>query len=248
MDSGVEEMEVETRLCEMEDQKLVQIAQTGDRDAFGELVKRYRRKAMTWAQFMAKDTELAEDIVQEAFIKAFIHMGSLIDVSRFTPWLRRIVNNQANMKLRRGGPNKNEQLFTCMENNYAAKWDSIDFHDIDHILYHLTKRVTNDIHLEYGNPETLILKKEVIDGIHALLHCLTKRERQVFEAHFFQQISPSEMGTLFGMSVGNIYTTLSRTKVKIKRERTRIDLSNYLKVQLGSEASKRKVLSKPINL
>lgn len=194
----------------------------------------------------ARDTDLAEDIVQEAFIKAFIHMGTLIDVSRFQPWLRTIVNNQARMNLRRGGPNKGEQLFSHLESSHTAN-ETIDLYDIDHILYHLTQRVQSNIHHHYGNPETLLMKKDMLEGIRDLLMCLTKRERQVFEAYFFQQITPAEIAKLFGMSMSNIYTTLSRSRTKVRKERTRIYLSKYLKDQLGKDAQKRKVLPKPIN-
>lgn len=231
----------------MGEAELIEIARTGNNDAFGELVRRYRSKAMTWAQMLAKDTNLAEDIVQEAFLKAFMHMGTLIDARRFQAWLRTIVRNQARMNLRRGGLYKGEQLFSCLEKKYTSN-ETINFHDIDHILYHLTQRVNSNIHFKDGNPEKLIMQKEMLEGIHDLLNCLTTQERKVFEAYFFQQISPKEIAGLFGLSMKNIYTTLSRSRVKVKRERTRIYLRGYIKEQLGQDNSKRKVLAVPITM
>lgn len=146
----------DANLKTLDDRALIEIARTGDSEAFGELVRRYRSKAMNWAQILAKDSDLAEDIVQEAFIKAFMHMGTLIDVGRFQPWLRTIVSNQAKMNLRRGGPNRGEQLFSQLEMNYSSI-ETINFYDIDHILYHLTQRVNSNIHHQYGNPEVLII-------------------------------------------------------------------------------------------
>ncbi|WP_096186914.1 RNA polymerase sigma factor [Evansella halocellulosilytica] len=237
----------ESLIEEMDDDALIEVARTGDRDAFGELVRRYRNKAMSWAQMIAKDPETAEDIVQEALIKAFLHMGTLIDVSRFTPWLKTIVRNQANMKMRRGGPFAKEQPFTHIEYAHQINVD-IDVHDIDHILYHLSQRVHENMYLKYGNPEAMLIKKDVLDGIRNLLHCLSKKERQVFEAYFFQQITPAEIASLFGMTIGNIYTTLSRSRNKVKRERTRIYISGYFKNYFGKESQKKNILAKPMRI
>ena len=53
----------------------------GNREAFGELVRRHRGKALGWATTLSRDITLAEDIVQDALIRAFLHVGELADVS-----------------------------------------------------------------------------------------------------------------------------------------------------------------------
>nr|WP_258567727.1 RNA polymerase sigma factor [Paenactinomyces guangxiensis] len=87
---------------------LIGQARAGNREAFGELVRLHRARAMRWAVSISHDQHLAEDIVQEALIRAFLKLGSLMDVERFVPWLERIVRNEAYMKLRRGGPFRKE--------------------------------------------------------------------------------------------------------------------------------------------
>jgi RNA polymerase sigma factor (sigma-70 family) len=86
------------------DQALVEQARHGDQEAFGELVRRHRAKAFGWAASITRDDFTAEDIVQDALIRAFLHLSKLLDSTRFVPWLQRIVYNQAYTKLRRGGP------------------------------------------------------------------------------------------------------------------------------------------------
>lgn len=87
---------------------------------------------------MTGDPHLADDVVQDALIRAFLHLGSLEDTSRFLPWLYRIVINQANM-LRRGGPYRQERPFTSIG---AALDDGslVDFGDLDSILFHFARQ------------------------------------------------------------------------------------------------------------
>lgn len=226
----------------MDEKTLIEVARTGDRDAFGELVKRYRNQAMNWAQKFSRDTHMAEDIVQEALINAFLHMGTLIDVNRFQAWLKKIVHNQALMKLRKTNTYRHEHLFTQIEEEYNND-STFDVFNLEHIIYRLSLNVLNDSQII--NPESLMLKKEMIDGIRYLLYCLSPKERQVFEAYFFEQISPTEIAQIFNVSVGSIYTTLSRSRKKVRKERTRIYLIGYFKNHLDKESEKRKVLETP---
>jgi DNA-directed RNA polymerase specialized sigma24 family protein len=90
------------------------------------------------------------------------------------------------------------------------------------------------------------MKKETLVGIRDLLYCLSKREREVFEAYFFQEITPSEIANLLNLSVGNVYTTISRLRIKLRRERTHIYITGYIKKQLEAKGmTKRKILPKP---
>ncbi|MBH5316300.1 RNA polymerase sigma factor [Paenibacillus sp. GSMTC-2017] len=94
---------------------LIERAQQGDHDTFSELVRRHRSKAHAWASGLTKDPFMADDIVQDALLKVFMHLGTFVDIARFLPWLHTIVRNQAMMKLRRGGPYRNERPFTSFE-------------------------------------------------------------------------------------------------------------------------------------
>jgi DNA-directed RNA polymerase specialized sigma24 family protein len=86
----------------MAERDLVRRARSGNKEAFGELVHRHRSQVYGWARKMTRDAYLADDIVQDAFIDAYVQMGSLLDESRFGPWLRKIVRNRAYMRLPAG--------------------------------------------------------------------------------------------------------------------------------------------------
>jgi RNA polymerase sigma-70 factor (ECF subfamily) len=83
------------------DAALVGATKSGDTYAFETLVSRYKRRALAMAQRITNNREDAEDVVQESFHKAFLHLSAFQEKSRFSTWLTRIVMNEAFMLLRR---------------------------------------------------------------------------------------------------------------------------------------------------
>ncbi len=73
------------------DGELVQMARAGNRDAYGELVRRYQRPIWGLAYLLIGDRFEAEDMAQEAFLRAWLNLDLLSDPSKFAAWLRRIV-------------------------------------------------------------------------------------------------------------------------------------------------------------
>lgn len=230
-----------------ETSRLIERARSGDKEAFGELVKMYRQKACGWANLITKDSNMSEDIVQEALIKAFLHLGKLVDTSRFVPWFRKIVQNQAYMKVRRGGPYRKEAPFSGFQVNDYESTSEIDWSNIDHILFHLSNKVNNDLKFSQDNPEVLLVKKEIYAGIQSLLNCLTQNERNIFEAFFFQQLQPFEIAQMFNTTTANVYNLLSRSKTKVRRERITVYLNNHLNYLIDQGVNKKRILSKPID-
>jgi RNA polymerase sigma-70 factor, ECF subfamily len=83
------------------DHALVTAAKCGDMQAFEKLMSRHKRKAFAVALRITKNREDAEDVVQERFHKAFLHLGGFQEASQFSTWLTRIACNEAYMVLRR---------------------------------------------------------------------------------------------------------------------------------------------------
>ncbi|HXR38249.1 MAG TPA: sigma-70 family RNA polymerase sigma factor, partial [Terracidiphilus sp.] len=80
---------------------LVQAAKGGDVAAFEQLVKRYDRNIFRIAQHITQNREDAEDVVQDAFLKAYGNLEQFQGNSKFYTWLVRIAVNESLMKLRR---------------------------------------------------------------------------------------------------------------------------------------------------
>jgi RNA polymerase sigma factor (sigma-70 family) len=73
------------------DAELVHLARAGNRDAYGELIRRYQRSICGLACLLVGDRFEAEDLTQEAFLRAWLNLDLLSDPSKFAPWLRRIL-------------------------------------------------------------------------------------------------------------------------------------------------------------
>src|SRR4051812_25702854 len=85
----------------VEESELVTQARAGDTTAFNELVRRYEGKIFRLALHVTQNREDAEDVLQEAFLKAYEHLDQFKGDSKFYTWIVRIAVNQALMKLRR---------------------------------------------------------------------------------------------------------------------------------------------------
>ncbi|WP_028545297.1 sigma-70 family RNA polymerase sigma factor [Paenibacillus taiwanensis] len=237
----------ETRM--REETALVRQAQLGDRTAFGELVRRHRQEAFRWARQIAKQDALAEDIVQDALLNAFLHVGSVTDASRFVPWLHRIVRNQAYTKLRRGGPYAKETPVPYDEASHPNA--RVDCPNVESIAKHVAARrsgtSTNTLESEsrvhLGN-ETLdkVMRGETAIFIVQMLQHLKPKERRIFEAHFFEQLAPAEIAELLQVSTGVVYTSIHRSKTKLQQQVIRSTLRFMVHERREHGLMKRKIL------
>jgi RNA polymerase sigma-70 factor, ECF subfamily len=89
-----------TKINKCSDDALVAAAKSGDKQAFEELVLRHQRQVLAVAQRITNNREDAEDVAQESFQKAFLHLKTFQGKSRFSTWLTRITMNEAVMLLR----------------------------------------------------------------------------------------------------------------------------------------------------
>src|SRR5439155_192381 len=89
-----------TRINKDSDGALVVAARRGDARAFEELVIRHKHRVLATAQRITNNREDAEDVAQESFHKAFLHLDAFQEKSRFSTWLTRITLIEAFMLLR----------------------------------------------------------------------------------------------------------------------------------------------------
>jgi RNA polymerase sigma-70 factor, ECF subfamily len=84
-----------------DDSELVRRIRSGDKLLFGELMRRHNRRLFRIARAIVREDDEAEDVLQEAYVRAFEHLGRLEDLAAVATWLSRIVVNEARARLRR---------------------------------------------------------------------------------------------------------------------------------------------------
>jgi RNA polymerase sigma-70 factor (ECF subfamily) len=176
---------------------LVAAAQAGDITAFETLVGRYERKILRLAQNITQNREDAEDVMQEAFLKAYEHLSGFQGNSRFYTWLVRIAVNQALMKLRKRRPN---QVSIDEEVNTGEDMIPREIED-------------------WGpSPEDRYKQTELSDILSSEIADLEPTFRIVFQLRDIEELSTEETAEALGLSVPAVKSRLLRARLKLRQK------------------------------
>ena len=104
-------------------QRLVLQARLGDRDAYGELVARHQGRVRGWLRHLCGDHAEADDLAQEAFVRAWTRLGDLKDAARFPAWLMKIAYNEF-LQSRRSSDRRNRMMERFELNQKALKGEA----------------------------------------------------------------------------------------------------------------------------
>ncbi|WP_339847354.1 sigma-70 family RNA polymerase sigma factor [Paenibacillus sp. FSL W7-1088] len=224
---------------------LIQRAQTGDTEAFGELIHRYRGQLFRYVRALTHDSYLAEDILQDGLIRAFIHMGQLQNAERFMAWMQRIVRNQAYSHMQRQEQQR-EQHFSSFLAFGAddASWSDQD--SLDMTLNHLLNDTDRRSQETGYDPYQAVAQQEMRNNLHMLLGCLNEREQQVFTSYSMEQLSPQEMACKFNLTIANVYQILSRSRKKVSQLHIHLSVEEML-AEWNSLGQNRVILEEPLS-
>ena len=114
---------------EVDDIQLVQRAKAGDTAAFSELVRRHQDEAYTLACRFMRDTALAEDMAQEAFLKAFRLLQSYRGECSFRTWMYRVVSSVCLTELRRRKNHREVEWNESLDRSTEQPVVDRDLHD-----------------------------------------------------------------------------------------------------------------------
>lgn len=104
------------------DSLIIRRVNTGDVEAFALLVDRYHARALKVATGLLGDSDDADDAVQEAFVRAYRHLGGYREEERFGAWLLRIVVNQCRTHRARGA----RRAMHLLQAEALGQYDSAD--------------------------------------------------------------------------------------------------------------------------
>jgi RNA polymerase sigma-70 factor (ECF subfamily) len=184
------------RLVAEEDALLVAAAKATDTRAFELLVERHERKIFSMAQRITRNREDAEDVVQQSFQKAFIHLKQFEGKSLFSTWLTRIAINEALMLLRR-------------------KRGS---HEVP--IEESTTKTENALPLDFLNsaptPEDSYLDREQEQILSAALNKLRPGIRKAIELRELGELSTGETALVMGLSVAAVKGRVFQGRMKLR--------------------------------
>src|SRR6201993_4359547 len=166
------------------DEELVATAKKGDELGFERLAKRHQRRIFALAFRYTRVREDAEDIVQETFQKAFVHLQTFEGKSSFSTWLTGIAINEALMSLRRRRTLQN-----------LPAHDSNGSHGT---------RPGPDLADASPDPEATYLQKEEARIVSAAIRHLRPGMRRAVELRELGELSTRETAGLMGLSVAAI--------------------------------------------
>ncbi|HWB32892.1 MAG TPA: RNA polymerase sigma factor [Acidobacteriaceae bacterium] len=182
-----------------EDDDLIREAQRGDRSSFDALVRRYDQAVLRLALHMLGNEQDAQDIHQEAFLKAYRHLGNFRFECSFYTWLYRIVTNLCLDQLRRR-KSRREDPSTVVD----SQGDEMD----------LLSNVSDNRAM--ANPARELERKHMGLCISQALDKLTPRERMVFELKHYQGLKLRTIGELLSTTEETAKNTLFRATRKLR--------------------------------
>jgi RNA polymerase sigma-70 factor, ECF subfamily len=196
---------IESKVGEPTDESvLVDAARKGDIGAFESLVKRYDRNVFRIAQHITQNREDAEDVVQDAFLKAYQNLGQFQGQSKFYTWLVRIAVNEALMRLRRRRPER----MVSLDEDVKTEEDSMP----------------REIEDWSPNPEQQYTQGELKDILSRTIQGLPASFRTVFVLRDVEGLSTEETADALGLSIPAVKSRLLRARLQL-RER----LNKYFK-------------------
>ena len=188
--------EISTKLlAAATDEVLVAAAKLGDCAAFAELWERHSNMAFRMAYRIIGNQDDAEDVVQEAWMKAYVHLKTFDGRAKFSTWLTRIAINSALITLRK----RRAHPETSMEVTDGKTWQHWEIED-----------TTKDVEELYARHERVERLRRAICRLQPIL-------RNVVEIHQSNDRSVKEIADLAGVSVAATKSRLLRAKKILRR-------------------------------
>lgn len=179
----------------MSEEKLIQLARDGDKDALRELVKQHEKTLYSFAFKICRNKDKAEDIMQETFLSMIKSLKNFDGNSKLSTWLYRITVNHCLMSARSKKkelfvePNDDDELFG---EKHAADWSTI--------------------------PNKSLENKELREILDRSIEKLAPDYRIVFTLRDVQQLSTEETASITGLSVAAVKSRLHRARAFLRNE------------------------------
>lgn len=174
----------------MDDNELIKSTLAGDTAAFGCLVQKYQNRLYNSVYQMVGSEEDARDIVQDAFVQAFLKLEGFQRASTFYTWLFRIAYNAMVSRHRRERP---------------------------HVSLDTLRDTTGDEPLDgAAGPESRLVQQETADLVRQALAALSDEHRAILVLREIDGCDYETIGELLGLPVGTVRSRLHRARMQLR--------------------------------
>jgi RNA polymerase sigma factor (sigma-70 family) len=182
---------------EKTDTELVVLARSGDKEAFGQLLTRYQLLAKRIAVDMVANEDIAQDLVQEAMLQAYLSLNHLQEDGRFKNWLYGIVLNVCRSYIR----DQKAVFFSLEAMAGGMSFDAIQFTGV------------------VPDPQQVAEEQELYGLVLAAINELSEKNRMTTLLFYQEQLSLQEVAAVLGISVvavkGRLYKSRSQIKARL---------------------------------
>jgi len=180
------------------EQELIAAVQRGQNELFYELVRPYERRVYAAAMAILRNEADAEDVAQEAMLKALTNLRQFRAEARFSTWLIQITVNEALMRRRRERTSKMEAIDERRNNEDEGEYTPRDFADWREI------------------PSEALERKEVRQKLAEALASLDRKYREVFVLRDMEHLNIQETAEALGITVASVKTRLLRARLMLR--------------------------------
>jgi len=181
---------------QLNEEALIRRIRDGEHDLFYQLIRPYERRVYSAAFAILRNEADAEDVAQEAMLKALKHIRQFRAEARFSTWLIQITVNEARMRRRRDRADIMEPMVNQVdeEGNHAPR-DFADWREI---------------------PLETLERKEIRQQLADALASLGQKYREVFVLRDMQHLSIEETARALGISAASVKTRLLRARLMLR--------------------------------
>jgi RNA polymerase sigma-70 factor (ECF subfamily) len=178
----------------LSDEDVVARVLDGQTALFEVLMRRHNERIYRAARAIVRDDREAEDVMQQAYVNAYVHLRQFDRRAQFATWLTRIAVHEALARARKQG-----------------RYLSLDDQDLEAAEPFMTSHAAPD-------PERQAFGKELAGLLEAAVDALPDGHREVFMLREIEGLSTAETAESLGVSVDVVKTRLSRARAALRRE------------------------------
>ncbi len=183
--------------CSAAESHLIQRVCQGDKEAFYSLVQPCERGVFTAAMSILNNPADAEEVAQEAVLKAFTALPRFRGEAKFSTWLIQITINEARLKLRK---------------DRRHLYESVDEHQTDDQGDYFPKDYADWREI----PSETLHRKELREALKRALNSLLPKYREVLILRDVQHLSVQETAQVLGITEGSVKTRLLRARLQMR--------------------------------